>query len=153
MTRFLRLVVAVAMLGALVVGNVASTIASGPKVLDAQMVGIPTAGLVLDGLTGGGVPWILDSGRAKLFADGRLDVEVEGLVLAANHTNPVANGLAVVACGNVAVAQSEIVPFSPTGDAEVETTVSLPSPCLAPAVFFVGVTASGAQRWFAVTGF
>ncbi len=153
MTRFLRLVLAVAMLGALVVGNVASTIASGSKVFDAQMVGIPTAGLMLDGLTGGGVPWVLDSGRAKLFADGRLDVEVEGLVLATNHTNPVANGLAVVACGNVAVAQSEIVPFSPAGDAEVETTVSLPSPCLAPAVFFVGVTATGAQRWFAVTGF
>jgi hypothetical protein len=44
------------MLGALVVCNVASTIASGSKVFDAQMVGIPTAWLMLDGLTGGGVP-------------------------------------------------------------------------------------------------
>jgi len=44
------------------------------------------------------------------------------------------------------------VPFSATGDAKVETTVTVPSPCLAPAIFFMGVLPNGAERWFAVTG-
>jgi hypothetical protein len=88
-----------------------------------------------------------------MFADGRLHVEVEGLVLANSGTNPVEEGRAIVTCNDVPVASSAIVPFSPSGDAEVNTRVSLPSPCLAPAVFFVGVLSSGAERWFAVTGF
>ena len=37
--------------------------------------------------------------------------------------------------------------------ATVSTVVALPAPCFAPAVFFVGVLPSGAERWFAVTGF
>ncbi len=153
MHRPLRLGLALVVLAALAIGNVASTAAGGPKVLDARLAGIPTAGLTLDGLIGGGVPWVLDQGNAKLFADGRLRVEVEGLVLATTHTNPIANGRAVVTCGSVPAASSPIVPFSAAGDAEVSTTVQLPSPCLAPAVFFVGVLPTGAERWFAVTGF
>jgi hypothetical protein len=152
MSRSLRFALAGALLGALALGTVASTSAGGPKVLDARMTGIPTGGLVLHGLAGGGAPWILDAGRAKLFADGRLEVEVEGLTLL-NGTNPIDNGRAVVTCGSVAVASSPIVPFSDAGDAIVSTRVALPSTCLAPAVFFSGVLTSGAERWFAVTGF
>ena len=154
MKRPLRIVLGLAVLAALALGTVGSTIAGGPKVLDTRLVGVPTRLLVLDGLTGGGVPWVLDEGHARLFADGRLQVEVEGLVLATTHTNPIDNGRAVVTCGHVAVAQSPIVPFSDSGDAEVTTVVSLPSPCLAPTVFFVGINpTTGAQPWFAVSGF
>jgi hypothetical protein len=149
--RTLRIVVAGAILAVLALGNVASTSAGGPKILDARMTGIPTGGLALQGLTGGGVPWIIDSGKAKLFEDGRLEVDVRGLTLL-NGTNPIANGRAVVTCSSVAAASSPVVPFSPSGDADVVATVSLPSPCLAPAVFFVGVLPNGAERWFAVTG-
>ena len=42
--------------------------------------------------------------------------------------------------------------FNPTGDVEnkmVDAVVNLPSPCLAPAVFFT----TGTDRWLAVTGF
>jgi hypothetical protein len=98
------------------------------------------------------VPWTIAEGRAKLFADGRLEVEVQGLTLL-NGTNPIANGRAVVTCSSVAAASSPIVPFSAAGDALVTAVVELPSPCLAPAVFFMGVLANGAERWFAVTGF
>ena len=42
-----------------------STIAGGPKILDSGMVGIPTGGLVLNGVVGGGVPWAIDEGRVK----------------------------------------------------------------------------------------
>ena len=54
-TRAIRLALAGALLGALVIGTAASAAAGGPKVLDARMVGLPTGSLLLDGLTGGGV--------------------------------------------------------------------------------------------------
>lgn len=152
MTRSVRVLVSLALLGVLAVGSVSATSAGGPKVLDARLVGIPTGGLSLHGIAGGGVPWMIDSGKAKLFADGRLEVEVEGLLLL-NGTNPIPHGRAIVTCSSVAVASSPIVPFSPAGDAFVATQVELPDPCLAPAVFFAGVLPNGAERWFAVTGF
>jgi hypothetical protein len=57
-----------------------------------------------------------------------------------------------VTCNSLPAASSPIVPFSPEGDASVTTQVDLPESCLAPAVFFVGVLPTGAERWFAVTG-
>lgn len=151
MRRALRLVLMLALAATLALGSVASTSAGGRKVLDASMAGIPVAGMALFGVSGGGAPWMIEDGRAKLFEDGRLHVEVEGLLLL-NGTNPIRTGRAIVACGGAAVASTDAVPFSTTGDAEVNAVVSLPDPCLAPAVFFAGVTAGG-DRWFAVTGF
>jgi hypothetical protein len=148
-TRLARLILATAVLGSLAFGTVASTQAGGPKILDSGMSGIPTGGMVLDGVIGGGAPWKITAGDVKLFADGRLHVEVHGLLLL-NGTNPIRNGRAIVACGGAQAASSEIVPFSEAGDAEVNTIVSLPSPCLAPVVFFAGVLPNGAERWFAV---
>jgi len=152
MSRTIRLILSLAALAALVLGSVASTTAGGPKVLDARMAGIPTGGLALHGLIGGGVPWSLEDGRAMLFADGRLHVEVQGLVVTASGVNPIATGRAIVTCSSAPVVSSPIVPFSPAGDAEVNAIVDLPASCLAPAVFFVGITGTGAERWFAVTG-
>ena len=152
MSRSVRLVLASAVLVALTLGSIASTAAGGPKVLDARMAGIPAGAPTLHGLTGGGARWIIDSGKAKVFADGRTEVVVEGLTLL-NGMNPIANGRAVVTCNSAPVGSSPVVPFSGAGDAAVEFTVSLPSPCLAPAVFFLGVLPNGAERWFAVTGF
>jgi hypothetical protein len=151
-SRSLRLLLSLTLLGALALGSVASTAAGGPKVLDARLTGIPAGAPTLHGIAGGGAPWIIDEGKARLFADGRLEVEVEGLTLLSG-VNPIANGRAIVTCNSVAAASSPIVPFSAAGDAEVATVLTLPSPCLAPAVFFVGVLPTGAERWFAVTGF
>lgn len=137
----------------LAVGSV--TADPGTKLLDASMTGIPTAGMSLLGVAGGGVPWVLDRGDARLFADGRLQVSVQHLVLAAGPlagTNPIPTGRAIVACGGgTSTVMTDVVPFSPDGDAMVSATVNLPSPCLAPAVFFAGQTGGG-PRWFAVTG-
>ena len=148
MARTLRLTLALAVLAALAIGTVTSTAAGGPKVLDARMTGLPTANLVIDGVTGGGLPWKLDAGHAKLFADGRLQVEVEGLTLL-NGVNPATTGHAVVTCNGAPAASTADVPFSPDGDATIDARVTLPSPCLAPAVFFT----NAGGRWFAVTGF
>ena len=149
MVRKARFALALSLLVVLTAATVATTSAGGRKILDSTMAGLPTGSLPLDGLTGGGVPWSIDNGRVLLFADGRLHVEVEGLVVTASGVNPVTTGKAVVTCGGAPVAETATVPFSGTGDAEINAVVSLPSPCLGVAVFF---TNSG-SRWFAVSGF
>jgi len=149
MVRKARFVFALTLLVVLTAATVATADAGGRKVLDSTMAALPVGSMPLDGLTGGGVPWSIDNGRVLLFADGRLHVEVEGLVITATGVNPIATGKAVVTCGGAPVAETDTVPFSPDGDAEIDAVVSLPSPCLAPAVFFTNAT----SRWFAVTGF
>ena len=152
MLRRLRFALALTLLVVLAAATASTATASGRKVFSSQLTAIPTGGLALFGVAGGGVPWVIDEGSATLTAGGSLHVEVQGLVLASSHVNPVATGRAIVACAGVVAASTDPVPFSPTGDAEVDATVSLPSPCLAPTVFFAGVTRGG-DRWFAVTGF
>jgi len=153
MSRSLRLLFATALLAVLALGTVASTAAGGPKILDARMAPVTVPNQVLQGLTGGGAPWSIEEGKATLFADGRLHVEVEGLIVIARGNNPIPQGRAIITCSSAPAVSSPIVPFSTAGDAEVNARVTLPASCLAPAVFFVGVTATGAQPWFAVTGF
>jgi hypothetical protein len=132
----------------------------GRKVLDAKVLAPVTAPYTgaanpIRGLNGGGVPWRIGDAQADLRADGRLHVEVEGLVLASTGANPVAQFKAVVSCqtttnGLAAVANvsTPLVDATSTGDAEIDTTIALPSPCFAPIVF---VTSPGSS-WFAVTG-
>jgi hypothetical protein len=140
----------------------------GRKVLDAKVlapVSEPYTGATnaIRGVAGGGLPWEIESGSADLRASGQLHVEVEGLVLARRApvpanlqgTNPVPQFKAIVSCltttGGVATTSNvstSPVPASSSGDAEIDTTVALPSPCFAPIVFVT----SPSGTWFAVTG-
>jgi hypothetical protein len=140
----------------------------GRKVLDAKVlapVSEPYTGAAnaIRGVPGGGLPWEIDAGSADLRASGRLRVEVEGLVLARRApvpaalqgTNPIAQFKAVVSCltttdgaATTANVSTALVPASATGDAEIDATVDLPSPCFAPIVFVTSPTGA----WFAVTG-
>ena len=142
--------------------------ADGRKVLDAKVLGAvsePYTGTAnpIRGVSGGGLPWEIADASADLRADGRLHVEVEGLVLARRApvpanlqgTNPVAQFGAIVSCltavGGAATTTNlatSTVPASSAGDAELDTTVDLPSPCFAPIVF---VTTPGGA-WLAVSG-
>jgi hypothetical protein len=149
MSRVTRLALMLALLVALTVGVASTATAGGRKVLDSTMAGLPVANVVLYGLTGGGVPWSIDEGRVQLFADGRLHVEVEGLVLTSTGANPVTSGKAILTCAGAFAAETGVVPFSGTGDATIDTTIALPALCQGPAVFFT----SAGGRWFAVTGF
>jgi hypothetical protein len=90
-----------------------------------------------------------------LSADGHLVVKVEGLVLATTGTNPVTTFRGLVSCQTIVAGAAAVVnvptdafPASTAGDAKIEATVTLPSPCFAPIVF---VTSPGGS-WFAVTG-
>lgn len=140
----------------------------GRKVLDGKTLAPVTepytdAANAIRGVPGGGLPWEIHRGKVDLRADGHLHVEVEGLVLARRApvpvhlqgTNPVPQFKAVVSCltttagaATTTNVSSPLVPASATGDAEIEATIELPSPCFAPIVF---VTSPG-DSWFAVTG-
>lgn len=154
MRLFRSAVAAALVVSALSVGAVSAD--PGHKILDASMAGIgPDQAALFPGVTGGGLPWMLDKGEAKLFADGHVIVQVKGLVLAAGAavgTNPVPTGRAIVSCNNGAdIVMTDTVPYSPEGDAMVNAWVHLPSPCLGAIVFFAGQTGAG-PRWFAVSG-
>lgn len=110
------------------------------------------------GINGGGLPWVIANGNGELQANGQLEVDVRGLVLAAGPaagTNPVTNFKAIVSCLSVSNGNPTTVnvstglfPASRTGNAHIEAKLALPSPCLAPIVFVTSPTGA----WFATTG-
>src|ERR671930_2300376 len=71
--------------------------------VDGPFVG---AGTPVRGLAGGGLPWQIDKAKGELRSDGRLEVRVEGLVLARKApvpanlqgTNPIPQFRAAVSC-------------------------------------------------------
>lgn len=169
MKKFLLVTLsAIMFLSAFFAGSVSGATAKEPKILEFDtMVGVP-AGLtgtqsqaVLRGINGGGLPWTLTSAHGELKASGQLEIEVQGLVLAAGAnagSNPSAVFRALVSCvksdRSVENILTEAFPAttgpasSGGGNAKIETTVSLPQPCIAPIIF---VTNNGGS-WFAATG-
>ncbi len=124
------------------------------------------------GVNGGGLPWVLHEGGARLHADGTLSVRVRGLVFDPNDPivvsrdrdgiNTVGNFRAILSCQTGTdpdtFANFSTATFSasiPGGDARVENAalsplsgVPLPDPCNVPIVF---VTSPGLS-WFALSG-
>ena len=168
--RSFSAVLLIGVIGVLLIGQVSMVTAArgGAKMLKWDtMVGVP-AGLTgaqsqapLRGINGGGIAWTLERGSGELTVNGRLKIEVEGLVLAAGAnagSNPSATFRALVSCVNADGTFSNILtdPFPATtgpasaggGDSEIETNVALPATCIAPIVF---VTSAGGS-WFAATG-
>ena len=120
------------------------------------------------GINGGGVAWELVNGKGWLTAGGHLKVEVEGLVFASNHSNPIGSFKAVVSCQTIVDGAAQVVnvmtnAFPATtglasaggGNADIEAQVSLPQPCIAPIIFVTspGTVTNPIGSWFAATGF
>jgi hypothetical protein len=117
------------------------------------------------GVNGGGLPWVLRSGRAELSQGGRLELKVKGLVIdpddptaisrGVGGTNPSATFRALVSCLTEAGTTENVLsePFPATtglggGNAEAKLHLALPDPCIAPILF---VTSAGGA-WFASSG-
>ena len=169
----LLLLATVMLVGGVVVLGPASAIGQGgPKILEFDtMIGVPDPytgpANAIRGVPGGGLPWVVDEASGELRVDGRIEVEVEGLVLDPNDpdvpagvagTNPIPNFKAIVSClsrnpeGTVATTvnvETGLFPASAAGNSKIEDSVELPEPCIAPIVFVTSPTGS----WFAATGF
>jgi hypothetical protein len=133
--------------------------------IQGALVNTPTE--LLHDQAAGALPWVISSARGVLHADGKLEVQVRGLVLADEApvpatlrlTNPIPTFRAVVSCvkadGTVATSETPDVGASTDGDAHIEAVIDppLPHPCVGP-IIFVGNGAQHQQAvpWFAATG-
>lgn len=168
-----------AVAGLLVAAGVAGSLAPargsipdpGKVVKFSEMVGIPPEFTgdesPIRGVSGGGLPWVITSGKGELRTDGELQVKVRGLVLDPDDpavierglagVNPIPSFKAIVSCisldaeGNPVVVnrETDLFPADEEGDCSIRDRVELPFPCIAPVVF---VTSPGGM-WFAATGF
>ena len=163
-----RIIAGAALVAATVIAGTAGvSLASGhdQTVLKAEvLVGVtgPYTGSAnpIRGINGGGVPWAVGESEVRLRASGRVEADVHGLVLVATGTNPVGAFKLTVSCqtidtdGHAAVANVSTDPVvnanNPAGNFHIETTLMLPSPCIAPIIFIANGNAAGA--WFASTG-
>ena len=159
-------IVVLASLALLLAIQASAVSADDPKILEFDtMVGVPSAltgtQAPIRGVNGGGLPWTLTAARGELSAGGRLEIRVDGLVLAAGDNagnNPIANFRGLVSClaADGSIQNVATDPFPATtgpasaggGDATIEATLSLPDPCIAPIVFVTSPT----RAWFASTG-
>src|SRR5450432_1550105 len=94
-------------------------------------------GLVFGGISSGGVPWVVTQGQASVSSNGRVTVQVQGLLLAATGATPVAMVGATLVCGGAAVPEAVAVtpsPLSSLGNAEISQDVTLPAACFGPVV-------------------
>jgi hypothetical protein len=170
----LLLLATVMLVGGVVVFGPAFAIGQGsPKILEFDtMVGVPRpytgAANAIRGVPGGGLPWVVDAAKGELRVDGRIEIEVDGLVLDPNDAAVIAAGLAgvnpspnfkaIVSClsrnaeGTTATmvnVGTGLFPANTAGNSKIEDTVDLPEPCIAPIVFVTSPTGA----WFAATGF
>ena len=108
-----------------------------------------------------GKVWKLGSGEAKLEADGKLKVEVKGLVLndaSTGESNGTPDGVthvvATVICGGAIAAMAERIPLSnPKGDAKIEAKLAIPAQCDKPVILLREVWEGNVGGWLAGTGF
>ena len=107
---------------------------------------------------------MIRAATGSLKSNGHLLVHVRGLVLAEEApvppalqgTNPIPDFEAIVSCQSIGTDGSAVstnvatgqFAASADGNADINATVSLPSPCIAPIVF----VASPTGAWFATTG-
>ena len=117
---------------------------------------------VVRGIPPGGFPWVIKRLRADVKADGRVQVDVRGLILAGGNvigTNGGQRVLAMLFCGapgaggslGNATAHSSNpagVFLNANGDVEIDDvlTPTPPSPCDSPALLIV---TPGTHHWFA----
>lgn len=88
-------------------------------------------GITIAGVTSGGAPWAVRHGTAILTDEGRLRVDVRGLILpSTGNTGPVSQVAASVVCSDAVAVSTAAVNLSTDGNAEIRAKVTLPSPCL-----------------------
>jgi hypothetical protein len=124
------------------------------KIFSAALAPSQPGDPAVHGVAAGGVPWVLDRGRVRLAADGRIRVDLRGLVIPvahgtfpANTARPVMTVTASLYCApdaSGAVATTTSAPISASGDARIVDRLHLPGTCLDPTVLVHPNGAAGA---------
>ena len=114
------------------------------------------------GVPGGGLPWIITAGNSALKSDGRLLEHVRGLVLAdqarfrprcraptrsrSSTPSSAARPSAPPERPPSPTSAPPRFPASTVGNADINATVSLPHPCIAPSCSWPRPSSAGSQR-------
>jgi hypothetical protein len=145
---------------------------TAPKILSFQtMYGVDGPFLQskhhpIRGVRGDELPWEIESADGSVDTEGHVVIHVRGLVFKDDPSVPVNlrgkndadEFRALVSC-ITEVSEDDVkrtrtltqgFPATQQGDADIDATIELPNPCVAPIVFIL----PGDERlWFAVTGF
>jgi hypothetical protein len=129
------------------------------RAADESLTACPSDKTVIGGVNACGKVWKLNSGDAALSPDGKLVVDLHGLVLndaSVGQFNGTPDGVDAVAvaivCGGTVGAQTEPVALSKTGDAHVATTVTVPKSCTSPTILVRERYEGKIGGWLAASG-
>jgi hypothetical protein len=140
------------LLGLFAVGTVADEIAFLSPIVGSN------PGVTIAGVKSGGAPWVVSHGFAVLNDEGRLRVDLRGLILPSVGTpGPVTAVAASVVCGDTVAATSDSVALGVDGNAEIHAKLQVPSPCLGTIVLIRATAFNGTPLptpgpWIAATG-
>ena len=151
-----KIVSKMVLLGGLLAGIFALTAAAEEFLFRSTIIG-SNPNISIGGVPSGGAPWIVQQGSAILDGNGKLHVEVVGLILRDLGTpGPVKNISASLVCGGTGgtvVATTDAISLSAAGDGQIESQISVPSTCFGPVVLVRAVFNGNAGPWIAGTGF
>jgi hypothetical protein len=126
---------------------------------EVNLTACPSDKTVIGGVSACGKVWKLGSGDATLSPDGKLVVDLHGLVLndaSVGQFNGTPDGVDAVAlavvCGGTVAAQTEPVALNKTGDAHIATTVTLPKSCTSPTILVRERYEGKIGGWLAASG-
>jgi len=98
--------------------------------------------------------------KGVLFSDGKLIIQVRGLIFGNNDPNDETQFRALVSCltnDNGLIVTKNVItapfPTGPEGNANIKAHLQLPRPCVAPIVMILNGNPLDGNAWFAVSGF
>ncbi|HLK50017.1 MAG TPA: hypothetical protein VKT49_17860 [Bryobacteraceae bacterium] len=90
------------------------------------------------GVPSGGAPWVVANSEFNVTANGRIQVEIRGLLISSgafiNTVGPVTMVNASLVCNDVVLATTGAVNLSSGGDASIHDQITVPARCIAPAL-------------------
>ena len=142
-------------------GLVLSGQAVAADTLKAPLIACPSDKTVIGGVNACGKIWKIGSGEVTLNGDGKLTVDIHGLVLndaSVGQYNGSPDGVDAVAvavvCGGrtgTVAAQTEPTALSQKGDVRIDTTVPAPKSCADPIVLIRERYEGKIGGWLATT--
>jgi hypothetical protein len=129
--------------------------------LKAPLMACPSDKTVIGGVNACGKVWKIGSGEVTLNADGKLTVNIQGLVLndpSVGKYDGSPDGVDAVAVAvmcngkrGIVATQTQPVALSQSGDVRIDTTVSVPEACADPVVLIRERYEGKIGGWLAAT--
>ena len=110
---------------------------SGHSILRAPLVGSMRADAPIAGIQPGGVSWVNGPSTARVREDGRIRVEIEGLVIPppdGTNVNPITSVVAMLVCDGMAVSSTDEFALNAAGDGSTRDVITGTRDCDDPVV-------------------